>query len=381
MKMLFWGAAFFILYTYFGYPLLLCVWRKIATKPVLKRPSVPLPTVSVILVGRNEEQSIRRRLENLYQQTFPAELMEIILVSDGSTDAMTAHARNVFSQYHDNAVASRIVELEKPSGKAVGLNAGVAAAAGEILVFADCRQIFDKQAVAELVNNFADPNVGCVSGELVFLKDDSGAVQEMGAYWNYEKAIRRLESATGSVIGATGAIYAIRKNLYQPHHSSIVLDDVVTPLQILHSGLRVVFDDQAIAYDRVSVSLDKEWQRKIRTLTGNWQILSLHPKFLNPGHPHLLFRLLSHKIARLLVPHCMIAILAASLSLVHSIYALALVGQIVFYLIAASSIFGTFFLRYPLVRLCRFVCVLNAAAFMSFWYWILGRSSTLWQRR
>jgi poly-beta-1,6-N-acetyl-D-glucosamine synthase len=376
----FWFSLLFIFYTYAGYPLVLLVWKWLGEKPVRKKSFSKYPVVSVIVVARNEGANIGKRLANLFQQEYPAGRMEIVVVSDGSDDdtvAMAERARNGTG----SRVSCRIVHYGPSRGKPTGLNTGVEHAAGEILVFTDCRQVFADRAIRELVDNFADPEVGGVSGELIFRQDDEQGLQaEMGAYWNYEKKIRKLESATGSMIGATGAIYAVRKSLFRPHQPATILDDVVTPLHVLLAGYRMVFDECAIAYDRVSADISGEWQRKVRTLTGNWQILSLHPVVLNPFNPGLFFRLFSHKVSRLLVPYCLIALLVCSALRPGMFYTAALLGQLFFYLVAGIAYMNAAFNKPSLVRLCSFFCVLNAAAFMSFWLWLSGRSGSLWKK-
>ena len=381
MKILFWSAFFFIFYTYLGYPLVLALLKKISPLPVRKGGLTVLPRVSVVIVGRNESNTIGKRIENLLAQAYPSELLEIVVVSDGSEDEMVACAEKALAEQEDKRGLSIVLHYPISAGKARGLNIGVSQASGEIVVFTDCRQKFAERALFELVENFADPEVGGVSGELIFYQDEtSGLIQEMGAYWRYEKAIRRLESETGSVVGATGAIYAIRRELFIQHKESTLLDDVVTPLQIIKAGYRMIFDGNARAYDTVSENIGREWQRKVRTLTGNWQILSLYPHFFSFDKPTLFFRFFSHKLSRLLVPYALIGLLISSAILTEPIYMVFLAGQILFYLAALAGFFKKDLPGSGLIRLCHFFCVLNAAAFMSFWYWILGRSASLWKR-
>ena len=381
MKILFWSALLFIFYTYLGYPFLLILFKKIAPKPVLKGGLAVLPRVSIVIVGRNESKTIGKRIENLLAQAYPPELLEIVVVSDGSEDDMVDCAEKALAAQEDRRAMSIVLHYPISVGKAHGLNIGVSQASGEIVVFSDCRQKFAEHALFELVENFADPEVGGVSGELIFLQDEaSGLIQEMGSYWRYEKAIRRLESETGSVVGATGAIYAIRRELFVQLRESTLLDDVVTPLQIVQAGYRMIFDGNARAYDKVSANIHREWQRKLRTLTGNWQILSLYPHFFSIDNPTLFFRFFSHKLSRLLVPYALIGLLMSSVMLTEPIYVVFLIGQILLYLAALAGFFKKDLPGSALVRLCHFFCVLNAAAFMSFWYWIVGRSATLWKR-
>jgi cellulose synthase/poly-beta-1,6-N-acetylglucosamine synthase-like glycosyltransferase len=211
METLFWVAALVTGYVYAGYPLLLALWARVAARPVRKRASDdlgPWPAISVVVAARNEAARLPARLANLLELTYPGP-REIIVVSDGSTDD-TADVLRPF--------AGQVRVIEVPAGgKPLALNAGVAAAAGEILVFADARQRFQHDALVQLVANFADPSVGGVTGELVLDCEASPAAAEstiadgVGAYWKYEKWLRRNEGLVRSTLGATGAIYALRR--------------------------------------------------------------------------------------------------------------------------------------------------------------------------
>lgn len=304
-EFLFWFSLIFILYTYAGYPALLFVWSRLFPKPVLKAYMKPEPLVSVVIAARNEEKNIRPRIENLVRQDYPAEKLEIIVVSDGSNDATVQIVRHLIEELERSPGRPplKLIEVAENKGKPYALNLGVAEARGEIIVFADSRQIFDGSAVSALVSNFSDTAVGGVSGEL-FLIDDArdGAPVEMGVYWTYEKWIRKAESRSGSVVGATGAIYAIRRGLYQSLPEDTLLDDVLTPLNIIMQGHRVVYEGRAKAYDHVSGNVQQEWRRKVRTLAGNWQLLKLRPPLSSFRENPIFWRFMSHKILRLVVP-------------------------------------------------------------------------------
>jgi cellulose synthase/poly-beta-1,6-N-acetylglucosamine synthase-like glycosyltransferase len=207
-------------------------------------------------------------------------------------------------------------------------------------MFADARQAFATDAIAELVANFADPTVGAVTGELVLdceehaRASESGVAEAVGLYWRYEKWIRRQESALHSVPGATGAIYAMRRSLWQPLQAGTLLDDVLAPIRVVLQGYRTVFDDAARAYDRVAADADEEQRRKIRTIAGNYQILALEPRLLSPFHNPVWLQYVSHKImSRLIVPYALIACFVSSAVLASSgaIYAIAFAGQVAFY--------------------------------------------------
>jgi poly-beta-1,6-N-acetyl-D-glucosamine synthase len=369
---LFWVMFFFILYTYVGYPLLLWLVPRFKRLGVCK--TVFKPRVSIVLAVLNEESRIGARLENLLQQGYPPGKLEIIVVSDGSTDCTCAVVRS----FGENGV--KLVELASRQGKAVALNQGVALATGEIIVFADARQRFELDAVANLVANFSDPMVGCVSGELVLLSDSESQIKaEMGAYWRYEKWIRKMESLTGSVVGATGAIYAIRRELFRSLPAMTILDDVLTPLNVVCQGYRCLFDGRSVAYDTISLDAAQEWHRKVRTLAGNWQLLSLCPALLVPWLNPCWWRFLSHKIMRLIVPFALLLLFASGMMLHGGFYMAATAAQLLFYGMALAGCRVPAVRRVRIASFCYFFLVMNAAAVSGFWLWITGRSGAAWK--
>jgi poly-beta-1,6-N-acetyl-D-glucosamine synthase len=278
---------------------------------------VSCPRVTVVIAARNEGENIERRIRNIIDQDYPKERLEVIIVSDGSEDATDDIVKTIIKETELWAKGFLRIHSFKPSlGKPFCINMGVAAANGDFIVFTDCRQRFADNAIKELIKNFVDEKVGCVSGELVFEETPGSSIEaEMGAYWRFEKWLRKLESVTGSVPGATGAIYAVRKKLFRPLPVQTLLDDVLIPMHICMQGFRTIFEGKAIAYDMVSMNLGFEKKRKIRTLAGNWQLLILEPKLLSPFKNPIWARFFSHKILRLLIPHCFIAIMIVAFCL------------------------------------------------------------------
>ena len=265
METLFVVSVAFIVYTYMFYPLVIFLWGTLFPRRIEKDyQRVPL---TVVLAVRNEESNIEARLEDLRAQDYPSELVEIVVVSDASTDRTVELAR----RFEGDRV--KVLELTRSAGKSGALNAGVAAAANDLIVFADARQRFGDNVFAELTAVLADGRIGGVSGELVIEPKSGSEVGEgVGLYWRYEKLIRRMESASGSVVGATGSIYAIRKRLYVPLPEHTLLDDFVVPMRIVLRGYRVVFERSARAYDISSATAAQEFARKVRTLAGNFQM-------------------------------------------------------------------------------------------------------------
>jgi poly-beta-1,6-N-acetyl-D-glucosamine synthase len=333
MELVFWVSVGLVVYVYAGYPALVAAWSAIAARPVRRHVSDDsrfAPSVSVVVAARNEAARLPGRVANLLGQEYAGPL-EIIVVSDGSTDG----TRETLAHLDD-----RIRFLERPrSGKAAALNAGVAAARGDIVVFADARQRFAPDAIRHLVASFQDPDVGGVTGELVLDceqragRTGSTIGEGVGLYWRFEKWLRRQESAIRSTLGATGAIYALRRALWTPLPPSTLLDDVLAPMRVTLAGHRIVFEERARAYDRVAPDGQAEVRRKTRTLAGNYQMLALEPRLLLPVVNPVWLQYVSHKIGRLLVPWALVLTLFASswLAREHWIYALALIVQLGFY--------------------------------------------------
>jgi len=368
-RCIFWGSAAGIAYTYFGYAGWLWVRSRWRRKEVQRGPYTPF--VSVLMVVRNEERVLERKLENLLTLDYPANLMQLVIVSDGSTDRTEAILREHASNPHVNVVLKQLSR-----GKASGLNDAVELAQGDIVVFTDARQRIEPVALRLMLENFADPQVGCVSGELMLGDPKAGETGEgLGLYWKVEKRIRELESASGSVVGATGAFYAIRRSLLVPLPAETILDDVYWPMQVVRQGWRVVFDARTRAWDTADLGAEREFARKVRTLSGNYQLLQLAPWLLTRSNP-IRFEFVSHKLLRLAVPFALAGILVASLVLRAPVYRIGLALQAVLYGLGFLALAQL--KRGPVGRMAdaalTFV-VLNTAAVVAFANFVSGRKA------
>jgi cellulose synthase/poly-beta-1,6-N-acetylglucosamine synthase-like glycosyltransferase len=373
LEVAFWLLAAFVGYTYFCYPLLL-----LALKAV-RRPGPELKThrprsATIVLPVFNEERTIVGRLKELTSLADSAGVpVEVVVVSDGSTDRTVELART-FAE-----AGVRVIELTGRRGKATALNAGVASSTGEVVVFADARQSWAPDALLLLLDDFTDARVGAVSGDLI-VETAPGVLAGVGLYWRYEKWLRRLESDVGSTVGVSGSISAARRVLLRPIPDGTVLDDVYWPLRVAMQGYRVIHDSRAKAYDRLPGRVRDEFRRKVRTLSGNFQLLARLSAALLPWRNPLWLQLLSHKVFRLLVPWALVGLLAASAILPGPLYLAAFWLQVAFYAVGLIGLVNRSGVRVRLASAVGSFLVLNFAASLALIVWTMGNSTRSWQK-
>jgi len=380
MHLLLWISFAGILYTYVGYPIGIWVLGSVARQRVSRRAITP--RVSVVVPCHNEEANVEARIKNIEASDYPAGQLEIILVSDGSTD------RTVEAATSAGSPRTRVLATTERKGKAAALNTAIREATGEVIVFADARQRFAPRAIRQLVANFADSTVGAVTGELILTCETGSRLGDAQAiYWKYEKWIRNNESNFDSSIGVTGAIYAIRKRLWQPLPDSTILDDVYTPMQIACGGYRVVFERDALAYDHADSTSRREFSRKARTLTGNYQLCQLMPRLLAPTY-RLIIQFYSHKLMRLIAPILLVLCFSsnAGISISQSagsrsfLYDGLLLAQAGFYvLVAAGWVLSGQVRGFRMARAAYAFSLMNAAAVVGLLYFI-ARKRDVWTR-
>jgi len=332
MVIAFWSLFGTVAWCYAGYPLFMVAKARIRPRPT--RVASWTPHVSVVLAVRNEQDRIQARIENLLVQDYPRNLIEVIVVCNGCSDDTEDVVRTL------QATEGGIQVLVSPAegGKAEALNRGIAAASGEVIVFGDARQEFEPNVLERLTAWLADPTVGAVSGRLVIAAADDVAVSGVRRYWQLEVALRQAESQTGSVVGATGAIYAIRRSLYEPLPPGTILDDVLTPMRVVLSGLRVVFAPDAVAHDEASPDSRAEFRRKVRTTVGNLQLLKAEPRLLSPLANPILGRYVSHKLLRILAPLSLVGMLVAGFLAASPLYLWLVSAQLAFYALGAVGL-------------------------------------------
>jgi poly-beta-1,6-N-acetyl-D-glucosamine synthase len=381
MQVLFYLLLFLISYCYFGYPLLIYVFAVFFKKKV-DRFYIE-PTISVIISIYNEEDCIENKIENLSSLDYPPSKMEIIIGSDGSTD----RTNDILHKFSSPILS--FYAYSQRRGKMATINDLVAKAKNEILIFTDARQSFDVNTIRELVANFHDRNIGCVSGELHFkLLTEGGTEKGINIYWNYEKFLRRCESQFHSMLGATGAIYAIRRELFTPIPQSIILDDMFVPLKIIEKGFRAVFDANAKAYDTAADNPQEEYRRKVRTIYGNYQIFYHCLGLFNPVTSPIAIQLFSHKFLRVIVPFLLILLFIINIFLFNTsfIYQVFIAIQISFYLLAYLGIW-TKNSKYGFLKLVSKIsyvpyvfCLLNFSALAGFLRLVQHKQAVTWEK-
>ena len=373
----FWTALALVAYIYVGYPAIAWLRHRFVPRQVARGPIEP--DVTVVVVAHNEGHRIGRRIENLLASDYPRERLTIVVGSDGSTDDTVEGA----SRYRNEGVILR--EFGQRRGKAAVLNDLVASAGGDIVVFADARQRFEPGAIRALVANFADPDVGAVSGELHLTKREgtSPGGEGAGFYWRYETFIRASESRSGSTIGVTGAIYAIRRHLFEPIPTDTILDDVLIPMRIVRRGYRVILEADARAHDLISTTPREDFTRKTRTIAGTFQLFVREPWMLSPFRSCVWFEAFSHKALRLTIPLLHAVMFLTNVVLADAtVYQALLAGQGMFY---GAAIVGYVQTRAGrprnlLLTVPFTMCLLGWATIVGLGRFVARRQRVTWER-
>jgi cellulose synthase/poly-beta-1,6-N-acetylglucosamine synthase-like glycosyltransferase len=359
-----WIAVSVLGYTYVGYPLLVTLLGRFRNKRS-RRDAGFEPRVTVLIAVHNAESFIVNKLDSVFHQEYPADKLDVLVCSDGSTDK----TNHILAEYAEREPRLRVLYVKERSGKPNAINLMRPEATGDVLLMTDIRQPLSRLAVKHLVAELADPEVGCATGILA-LEGETGA----GLYWRYEAAIRRGESRFRSLVGVTGALYALRKEHLGELPKHIVLDDMWVPMRIRLQGLRVVMVGAAIAYDQAFED-SREFSRKVRTLAGNYQLFAMMPALLIPFVNPSWFETMSHKVFRLLCPWALIALLAATALLARdNIYAQTfLTLQGLFYL---AALIGPRAGKIP--GIARTFVVLNAAAIFGLFRFLKSPGRIAW---
>jgi len=373
-EVLFWVSFAALAYVYAGYPSLLAILAVFVPR---RRPEADFtPCLSILIAAYNEEASIRRKIEQTLALDYPPDLIEILVLSDGSTDRTDA----IVESLGDSRV--RLLHVAGRKGKTNAQNEGVKIARGEVLVFSDATTIYHPQALRYLASNYANPKVGAVSGRYQYFDAEGCSPTGLGtiAFWNYENFIKIFQSRIRTISGCCGCIYSVRREAYAPLAPEVI-SDLVQPLHVIRKGYRVLFEDRALAYEETTQSTSEEFAMRVRVVTRGIRGLLSVPTLLMPWRfGWVSFQLWSHKILRWLVPFFLLVLLGSNLFLWQdSFYRLFLLAQGVFYAITL------FALLLPIQRLWKplgiplYFCTLNAAALLSVIEVMRGKKYVVWE--
>jgi cellulose synthase/poly-beta-1,6-N-acetylglucosamine synthase-like glycosyltransferase len=373
MDTLFYLSVAFILYTYLLYPAgiwLLASRRKTPPPPAPRDQDCP--PLTVVIAVHNEAHRLQAKISNIRSLDYPQDKVQILVVSDGSTDDTCA----VLSKLP----GVQTLSYPERQGKAHALNVAMAAVTTEVVVFNDVRQKADPMALRHLVASLQQPGVGAVSAELTHVDPATQTAANIGLYWRYEKWIRKSESDWFAVVGATGACYAIHRADYVPLEPGTLLDDFEIPMQIVRRGKRVLLDGRALFYDELQTDIAGEKKRKLRTLGGNFQSFARHPWLFSPTSNPIWLQFLSHKVCRLIVPYALLSTLLSSLGSSTPLIQASVVPQLAFYGLAALAARHEGVNRNRVASFARVFVELNWTAMLAgIQYW-RGRQDGRWEK-
>ncbi len=383
VEWIFWLSVAAVAYNYAGYPVLLFVSATIAQagrdlRYLLSRhdrrsrTASRLPSVAIVIAAFNEEAVIEAKLRNIALLRYPGDRLEVLLGLDGSTDASAERARSVLIS------GLQVFEFPVRRRKLQVLRDLAQRTQAEVLLFTDANTILDCECLYKLVRHFSDPRVGAVSGKEVRFGDDGCSGESL--YWRYESAIKVLESRLNCLLGANGAVYAVRRELFRPTTSSLV-EDLQVPLQIRFNGHRVVYDPEAVAMEDIVPGVEGQFQRRTRIAAGIYQTIFQNPRYLNPLKGAPAFAFFSHRLLRMLAPFLLVAALAANFTLAwRPLYIVILACQLLFYSMAALGCGLRFAGKKagPLAMPLQF-CLMNAAYIVGLSRYLTGKQTLSWK--
>jgi cellulose synthase/poly-beta-1,6-N-acetylglucosamine synthase-like glycosyltransferase len=372
MDIIFWIALLLLAYAFAGYPCFVWLLAKVFKK-IHARQEDYTPSVSLLLSVYNEEAVIEKKIANFLATDYPADKIELIIISDHCEDRTEA----IIQELKHPRI--RLFIQKEREGKTSALNRAVKNATGDILIFTDANSMFHKDAVQKLVRNFKDPSVGLVSGKSVYLDAANNQKETSGLYPFYECFIKEHESRIGSIVGADGAIYALRRNLYELLNPDQI-NDFVHTIQVVLQGHRAVYDRLAICYEEIDTRYDAEFNRQTRIMTQAWNIFfSKFGELIRAHKFYYAWELISHKFLRWLTIPLLIAL---------SFSSMLLIGDGNFYQSVFFALLACFFLalagkRYPntLLRIPYMFFVLHIAMTLGFYKYLSGSKYRTWQPR
>lgn len=368
------GTFIVLFYIYIGYPILLWLWAKIAQKN--QEQGEYEPKVSIIVAAFNEETYIADKIKNSIEQDYPKEKIQLVVVSDGSSDNTMKIAEN----YRSDRVI--LIEVPERKGKAHALCKGMDVANGEVLVFTDANVFFDRNAIKQLVKPLIDPSCGAVSGVVDLQAMNTGEPLGEGAYMKYERFMQARESDVHTMVGTDGGMFAIRSELANHVPHEIILDDFYLVIKIAEKGYRIKYQPEARATEVVPASVEQEFRRKTRIAAGGFQILSYLQIFQHPiRNAKLIVLFLSHKLLRWLSPFFLIGMFVSNIILIEDYYFSYLLWiQVTFYMLACVGVYSKNARTNLGVYVPYYFVVVNLAFLIGAWRYYAGIQKVTWSR-
>jgi len=370
IKFLFWLSVAVPFYAYLGYPLLLLLLRALWQRPVRREPFEP--EVTLLIPAYNEAEHIAAKIRNSLELDYPPDKLEILVACDGSSDETPRIARSMA-----DGRRVRVLDFPHNRGKISTLNDGVRQALGNIIVFSDATALLYPDSLRWIMTNFADPEVGAVSGRYTVIRaDEVGIGKSEDFYWKYESFLKVRESELDSMIGAHGHLHAIRRDLYPYPSPEIINDDYVIPVSVLARGRRAVYEPRAVVYEEAREMTG--FRRRIRIMAGNLQQIREIKGLLHPLQPLPLLFFVSHKVMRLLVPFALLGAIACNALLLSSpLYRALFWLQAGFYALALAGLFLP--LRPRILRLPYYFSMINTAVFFGLYHALTHRRRMAWK--
>jgi len=377
----FWISSIVLFYVYFGYPILILFLSKLLPKPFAKfseeelQDGSLLPAISIFIPAYNEEPVIEKKIRNTLDLDYPKDKIEIIVASDGSDDK-TVEIANLYSD------KIQLMAYDVREGKTGLINKTIPKLKGEIIIFSDASAMLAVNALKELISPFKDPKIGSVSG-LYILRDatSTSRAEGEGFYWHYETFLKTNESTFYSILGAHGALYALRKSLFRALPPKAINDDYILPMYGVQQKRRAVYEPNAIAVEEGTTSVLGEMKRRIRISVGNFQQLFLLRKLLNPFRGRIAFEFLSHKFLRSFSFLLMIILFISNIFIPTTGFRIFFLLQIFFYLLGLS---GVIFFKNKrmslLITVPSYLVIINYAAFIGLFKYIFNTQKVTWEK-
>jgi cellulose synthase/poly-beta-1,6-N-acetylglucosamine synthase-like glycosyltransferase len=368
----FWASVALLAYIYVGYPLVLRVWAGLVHRRVVSQAYEP--RVCLLIAANDEVAVISRKIENSLSLDYPAECLDIVVASDGSTDG----TNEIVAAW---APRVQLLAFADRRGKIAAINEAMSVVTADIVVLSDANTFLRADAVRKLVQNFADPAIGAVSGDVVLTGDRASLAGSEDLYYRYERHLQRLESEIGSLVGVDGALYAIRRELFVPPPADTILDDMAIPMAILRAGRRVVFEIEALADEAGSGSAREEFWRKVRVVAGAVQFLLRPDSGVPSSQRQAIFTLTSHKALRWMSPAFGALAFAASAMLApeSSFFLWVLLAEAAVLILGAAGCVPAM-RKVSIVALSHYFCLVQAAAAVGFLRGLAGRQPVAWRR-